>query len=148
MPWKIEQHQLILELRRFVFNTEFIYLYRYILQMVSFYVVKRWQKHAQQFVKAPTTYIIQHVTVIVAEAKFYILNHVFVFCQSFHIESFFWGQFCQKMPKDQYLVQLIKHPMLRIPNFNFPNSRCCKVFFFLFNTTSYSGIFGCILILI
>ena len=31
---------------------------------------------------------------------------------------------------DQYLVQLIKHPILRIPNFNFPNLvRCCKVFF-------------------
>ena len=30
-----------------------------------------------------------------------------------------------------YLVQLIEHPILRIPNFNFPNVRCCKVFFFL-----------------
>ena len=32
--------------------------------------------------------------------------------------------------KDQqdYLVQLIEHPILRIPNFNFPNLRCCKVF--------------------
>ena len=28
-----------------------------------------------------------------------------------------------------YLVQLIEHPILRIPNFNFPNLRCCKVFF-------------------
>ena len=31
-----------------------------------------------------------------------------------------------------HLVQLIEHPILRIPNFNFPNLRCCK-FFFLFN---------------
>ena len=36
-----------------------------------------------------------------------------------------------------YLVQLIKHPILRIPNFNFPNLRCCKVFFFLFNIKIY-----------
>ena len=28
-----------------------------------------------------------------------------------------------------YLVQLIEQPILRIPNFNFPNLRCCKVFF-------------------
>ena len=49
---------------------------------------------------------------------------------------------------DRYLVQLIEHPILRIPNFNSPNLRCCKVFFFLFNITSYVGIFGCILILI
>ena len=28
-----------------------------------------------------------------------------------------------------YLVQLIEHPILRIPNFNFPNLRCCKVGF-------------------
>ena len=28
-----------------------------------------------------------------------------------------------------HLLQLIKHPILRIPNFNFPNLRCCKVFF-------------------
>ena len=27
------------------------------------------------------------------------------------------------------LVQLIEHPILQIPNFNFPNLRCCKVFF-------------------
>ena len=46
-----------------------------------------------------------------------------------------------------HFVQLIEHPILRIPNFNFPNLRCCKVFF-LFNITSYIGIFGCILILI
>ena len=32
------------------------------------------------------------------------------------------------------------------PNFNFPNLRCCKVFF-LYNITSYIGIFGCILTL-
>ena len=33
-----------------------------------------------------------------------------------------------------YLVQLIEHPILRIPNFNFPNLRCCKmVFSFLYN---------------
>ena len=28
-----------------------------------------------------------------------------------------------------YLFQLIEHPILRIPNFNFPNLRCCKVDF-------------------
>ena len=28
------------------------------------------------------------------------------------------------------LVQLIEQPILRIPNFNFPNLRCCKVFLF------------------
>ena len=42
-----------------------------------------------------------------------------------------------------YLVQLIEHPIFRIPNFNFPN-----LMFFLFNIASYIGIFGCILILI
>ena len=26
-----------------------------------------------------------------------------------------------------YLVQLIEHPILQIPNFDFPNLRCCKV---------------------
>ena len=30
---------------------------------------------------------------------------------------------------NQYLVQLIEQPILRIPNFNFSNLRCCKVFF-------------------
>ena len=30
--------------------------------------------------------------------------------------------------KGNYLVQLIKNPILRIPNFNFPNLRCCNVF--------------------
>ena len=30
-----------------------------------------------------------------------------------------------------YLVQLIEHPILPIPNFTFPNLRCCKVFFSL-----------------
>ena len=34
-----------------------------------------------------------------------------------------------------YLVQLIEHPLLRIPNFNCPNLRCYKVFF-LFNISS------------
>ena len=29
-----------------------------------------------------------------------------------------------------YLVQLIEQPILRIPIFNFPNLRCCKVFLF------------------
>ena len=47
--------------------------------------------------------------------------------------------------REQYLVQLIKHSILLNPNFNFPNSRCCKLFF-LFNITSYIVIFGCILI--
>ena len=28
-----------------------------------------------------------------------------------------------------YLVQLIEHPILPILNFNFPNLRCCNVFF-------------------
>ena len=42
---------------------------------------------------------------------------------------------------NKYLVQLIKHQILRIPDFNFPNLRCCKVFFFLFNITSNVGIF-------
>ena len=31
-----------------------------------------------------------------------------------------------------YLVQLIEHPILRIPNFNFANLRCSKVFVFSF----------------
>ena len=39
-----------------------------------------------------------------------------------------------------YRVQLIEHPILRIPNLNFPNLRC--VFFFVFYITSYIGIFG------
>ena len=30
---------------------------------------------------------------------------------------------------NKYLVQLIKHPILRIPNCNFPNLSCCKVSF-------------------
>ena len=29
-----------------------------------------------------------------------------------------------------YLVQLIEQPILRFPNFNFTNLRCCKVFLF------------------
>ena len=29
----------------------------------------------------------------------------------------------------KYLVHLIEHPILWILNFNFPNLRCCKVFF-------------------
>ena len=29
-----------------------------------------------------------------------------------------------------YLLQLIEQQILLIPNFNFPNLRCCKVFFF------------------
>ena len=33
---------------------------------------------------------------------------------------------------DDCFVQLIEQPILRIPNFNFPNLRCCKVFLFLF----------------
>ena len=44
-----------------------------------------------------------------------------------------------------YLVQLIEQPILRIPNVNFPNLRCCKCFY-LFNIKSYIGIFGCIVI--
>ena len=32
-----------------------------------------------------------------------------------------------------YLVQLIEQPILRILNFNFPNLRCCKSVFNLFN---------------
>ena len=40
---------------------------------------------------------------------------------------------------DIYLIQLIEHPILQIPNFNLPNLRCCKVFF-LFNIKSYTGI--------
>ena len=36
-----------------------------------------------------------------------------------------------------YLVQVIEHPILQIPNFNFPNLRWYKM-------TSYIGIFGCI----
>jgi len=47
-----------------------------------------------------------------------------------------------------HLVQLIEHPIFQIPNFIFPNLRCCKVCVFLFNVTSYIGIFGCILMLI
>ena len=40
---------------------------------------------------------------------------------------------CRCLPfLELYLVQLIEHPILRIPNFNFPNLRCCKVFFFSF----------------
>ena len=30
---------------------------------------------------------------------------------------------------NSYLVHLIKQPILRIPNFNFPNLRCCKEVF-------------------
>ena len=47
----------------------------------------------------------------------------------------------------KYLVQLIEQPILRIPNFNFLNLRCCKVFSF-FCVESYIGIFLCILVLI
>ena len=42
-----------------------------------------------------------------------------------------------------------EQPILRIPNFNFPNLRCCEMFFFFhFNIKSHIGIFGYILILI
>ena len=33
---------------------------------------------------------------------------------------------------NSYLVHLIKQPILQISNFNFPNFRCCKVFFIYF----------------
>ena len=36
-----------------------------------------------------------------------------------------------------HLVQHIKHPILRIPNFNFPNLRFCKVFFSFQYNQSY-----------
>ena len=49
--------------------------------------------------------------------------------------------------KSLYLIQLIENPILWIPNFHFPNLRCCKVFWY-FDITSYIGIFRCILILI
>ena len=60
-----------------------------------------------------------------------------------------WGIFSRNFRKPNsnfftfwYLVQLNDHPILRIPNFNFPNLRCCKVFFsfFLFIITIYIGI--------
>ena len=38
-----------------------------------------------------------------------------------------------------YLVQPIEDTILRIPNLNSPNLRCCQVLFFLFNITSYNG---------
>ena len=44
-----------------------------------------------------------------------------------------------------YLVQLIDNSIFMNPKFQFPNLRCCKVFF-LFNIASYIGIFGCFLI--
>ena len=40
-----------------------------------------------------------------------------------------------------YLVQLIEQPISRIPNFNFTNLRCCKVFLFCLCVKSYIGIF-------
>ena len=40
-----------------------------------------------------------------------------------------------------FLVQLIEQPILRIPNFNFLDSSCCKVFLFIFCGKSYIGIF-------
>ena len=45
----------------------------------------------------------------------------------------------------QYLIQLIEHLILRIPNFNFPNLGCYKVCVFIY-IMRYFGIFGCILI--
>ena len=63
--------------------------------------------------------------------------------------TFSWGRWILHLNvRSYYLVQFIEHPILRIQNFNFPNLRRCKVFFFLFNITSYIGIFRCILILI
>ena len=38
---------------------------------------------------------------------------------------------------NNHLVQLIKQPILRIPNSNFPNLSCCKVLFHLFNVEFY-----------
>ena len=55
--------------------------------------------------------------------------------------TYFWCEYGKNASSDMYLVQLIEHPILRIPNFNFPNLRCCKLFF-LFNIKSYIGIFG------
>ena len=37
--------------------------------------------------------------------------------------------FCSMSFDHKYLVQLIKEPILRILNFNFPNLRCCNAFF-------------------
>ena len=49
-----------------------------------------------------------------------------------------WNESAIKINLNQnyFLVQLIVHPILWIPNFNFPNLKCCKVFF-LFNITRY-----------
>ena len=55
-----------------------------------------------------------------------------------------WKTLNQKKTfRTYHLVQLIEHPILRIPNFNFPNlcNVLQSVFFFLFNITSYIGIF-------
>ena len=49
---------------------------------------------------------------------------------------------CENMLSHLYLVQLIKQPILRIPNFNFPNLRCCKVFWSFWYKESYMPFVG------
>ena len=44
------------------------------------------------------------------------------------VYRWFVGLIKNTAEKDMYLVQLIKQPILGIPNINLPNLRCCKVF--------------------
>ena len=54
----------------------------------------------------------------------------------------------QNLNHIEYLVQLMKQPILVIPNLNFLNLSYCKVFFYVFNVKSCIRIFWCIVIYI
>ena len=58
-----------------------------------------------------------------------------------NLEGIFTIQLASMINKYTYLIHLIKYPILQIPNFNFPNLRCWKVFFFLSIIMSHIGIF-------
>ena len=58
--------------------------------------------------------------------------------------SFFTFQFLNDKIHNYYLVQLIKQPILRIPNSTISPVEGVAKCFYLFSVNSYIGIFGCI----
>ena len=94
MPWKVDQHQLILELRRFVTQNLYIFIITY-YKWLAF----KWSKYGKNMRSNLWKPPLHNPTVIVAEAKFYILNHVFLVRESFHMVVHFFGPILSKNAK-------------------------------------------------
>ena len=94
MPWKVDQHQLILELRRFVTQNLYIFIITY-YKWLAF----KWSKYGKNMRSNLWKPPLYNPTVIVAEAKFYILNHVFLVRESFHMVVHFFGPILSKNAK-------------------------------------------------